>query len=286
MTRSAVLRQGTAEPEATIDKAAGVSKKGPARMKPLLLVSALLLAACKPAPETELVVFAASSLKDVFGALGTTFTEQHPGVRVSFNFAGTQELRTQLEHGAPADVLASADVRHMAELEQAGRVQPSQLFAKNELVLAVSREAAATVTRLEDVTSLERIVMGGPDVPIGRYTRELLQRASTSSLGPAFVQRFDAHVVSKELSARQVLARVSLGEAQAAFVYRTDALSVADAGVAIVPVGAELQVVAEYPIALVTRPAHPTLARAWVELVRSAEGQRQLSSAGFLPVAP
>lgn len=255
-------------------------------MKALLLVAAVLLPACKPAPEKELVVFAASSLKDVFGGLGVTFKQQHPDAQITFNFAGTQELRTQLEHGAPADVFASADVRHMAELERAGRVQPSVVFAKNELVLAVSREASSTVKQLEDVTSLERIVMGGPDVPIGRYTRALLQRASTSSLGPAFVERFEAHVVSKELSARQVLARVSLGEAQAAFVYRTDALSVADAGVAIVPVGEQLRVVAEYPIALVTKPAHPALAAAWVELVRSAEGQRQLSSAGFLPVSP
>jgi molybdate transport system substrate-binding protein len=254
-------------------------------MKAHLLV-ALLLSACKPAPEKELIVFAASSLKDVFGGLGATFRQQHPEAQVSFNFAGTQELRTQLEHGAPADVFASADVRHMAELERAGRVQPSTLFAKNELVLAVSREASVSVKRLEDVPSLERIVMGGPDVPIGQYTRELLQRASTSSLGPDFVARFEAHVVSKELSARQVLARVSLGEAQAAFVYRTDALSVADAGVAIVPVGDELRVVADYPIAIVTKPAHPALAAAWLELVHSAEGQRQLSSAGFVPVAP
>lgn len=250
------------------------------------LVVALLLCACKPAPEKELIVFAASSLKDVFGGLSVTFTQRHPEARVSFNFAGTQELRTQLEHGAPADVFASADVKHMAELERAGRVQPSMPFAKNELVLAVSREASPGVKRLEDVTSLERIVMGGPDVPIGRYTRELLQRASSSSLGPAFVERFEAHVVSKELSARQVLARVSLGEAQAAFVYRTDALSVADAGVTVVPVGDELRVVAEYPIAIVTKPSHPGLAAAWVELVRSNEGQRQLSSAGFLPVSP
>ncbi|MBM4782815.1 MAG: molybdate ABC transporter substrate-binding protein [Archangiaceae bacterium] len=255
-------------------------------MKAPLLVAAVLLSACKPAPEKELVVFAASSLKDVFGALGGTFKQQHPEAQVSFNFAGTQELRTQLEHGAPADVFASADVRHMADLERAGRVQPSVPFARNELVLVVSPEASRLVKRFEDATSLERIVMGGPDVPIGRYTRELLQRASMSPLGPAFVERFEAHVVSKELSARQVLARVSLGEAQAAFVYRTDARSVADAGVDEVPLPEDLRVVAEYPIALVTKPAHPALAAAWVDLVRSAEGQRQLSSAGFLPVSP
>lgn len=256
-------------------------------MKVRLLVALLSCScSCKPAPEKELVVFAASSLKDVFGALGTTFKQQHPEASVSFNFAGTQELRTQLEHGAPADVFASADARHMAELEQAGRVQPSTLFAKNELVLAVSREASARVTRLEGTSSLERVVMGGPEVPIGRYTREFLQRASRSSLGPAFVTQLEARVVSKELSARQVLARVSLGEAQAAFVYRTDALSVADAGVTIVSLDEGLRVVAEYPIALVTKPAHPSLGAAWLELVRSAEGQRQLSSAGFLPVVP
>ena len=103
-------------------------------MKAPLLVAAVLLSACKPAPEKELVVFAASSLKDVFGALGGTFKQQHPEAQVSFNFAGTQELRTQLEHGAPADVFASADVRHMADLERAGRVQPSVPFNRKSVV--------------------------------------------------------------------------------------------------------------------------------------------------------
>src|SRR5262245_13808772 len=83
-------------------------------------------------PEDKLVVFAATSLRDAFNAMSEAFKAKHPGLELTFNFAGTQELRTQLEQGAGADVFASADQRHMAELEKAGRVSGPVLFARNE----------------------------------------------------------------------------------------------------------------------------------------------------------
>jgi molybdate transport system substrate-binding protein len=254
-------------------------------MPRLLALVVLALAACKPPAERELVVFAASSLKDAFGTLGADFKATHPDITLTFNFAGSQELRTQLEHGAPADVFASADLRHMDELVQAKRVGAPSLFARNELVVIVSREAASRVHRLEEFSTLERVVMGGPEVPVGRYTRQLLEKARAGAPGPEFVDALELHVVSKELSVRQVLARVSLGEAQAGFVYRSDALTVADAGVSEVPIPPALQVTAEYPIAVVSTAPHPGLARAWVDTVLSPAGQRRLVEAGFSAAA-
>lgn len=231
-------------------------------------------------PEDKLVVFAASSLRDVFSGLAAEFKRAHPGVTVHFNFAGTQELRTQLEQGATADVFASADQRNMEQVAALGRVSTPRVFARNEPVLVVSRESAPTLRTLADLPNASRIIVGTPEVPIGRYTLQILDRAA-ASLGPDFRARVEAKVVSRELNVRQVLAKVSLGEAQAGFVYRTDARAAQD-DVSIVTIPPNINVLAEYPLAVVAGAPHPVLARAWLELVFSNDGQRALRQAGFL----
>jgi molybdate transport system substrate-binding protein len=247
---------------------------------------ALLLVGCKgaepkaTAEEDQLVVFAATSLREVFSTLGEDFRKAHPGVELVFNFAGTQELRTQLEHGAAVDVFASADQRHMNELVAAKLASTPLVFARNEPVIVVAQEAKGSLRELKDLPTLDRIVIGTEDVPIGRYTLQILDRAS-ATLGADFRSRVEAKVVSRELNVRQVLTKVSLGEAQAGFVYRTDANAVKDR-VSVVTIPPELNVIAEYPIAVVTTAAHPGLARAWVDFVLSADGQRALQRAGFL----
>lgn len=249
-----------------------------------MLRLALLLAVasgCKPSGERELVVFAAASLKDVFSELGADFRRAQPGVTITFNFAGTQELRTQLEHGAGADVVASADSRHMDALAAQGLVQAPRPFLRNRLVLAVSREAAPRVHQLEDVATLERIVLAAPEVPLGRYTKQLLEQARATDAGLEVVGAIERHVVSRELSSRQVLARLVLGEAQAAFLYRTDLLSASDAGLGQVPLPADLSVTAEYSIASTARAAHPGLATAWLALLDSAQARAVFQRAGF-----
>ncbi len=232
------------------------------------------------AREDKLVVFAAASLRDVFTALGDEFKRAHPGVDLTFNFAGTQELRMQVEHGAAADVFASADQHHMDELLRAARVSSPVIFARNQLVIVVATESAMTLRGLADLPNASRIVIGTPEVPIGRYTLQILDRAS-SSLGADFRSRVEARVVSRELNVRQVLAKVSLGEAQAGIVYQTDAHGAQDQ-VGVVTIPPDLNVFADYPIAVVSDAAHPGLARAWIDFVLSADGQAKLRAAGFL----
>jgi molybdate transport system substrate-binding protein len=230
--------------------------------------------------EKQLVVFAAASLRDAFTALEVGTERAHPGVEVTFHFAGTQELRTQLEQGAAVDVLASADPRHMDALVQAGHAAAPVVFARNEPVIVVAREAASSIRSLADLPGAARLVVGTPEVPIGRYTVQILDRAAVT-LGPDFRTRVEAKVASRELSVKQVLAKVVLGEADAGVVYRTDVQS--KRGVTVVTIPAEVNVIAEYPIAVVTGAAHPGLARAWIDHVRSPAGQARLHSAGFLP---
>jgi molybdate transport system substrate-binding protein len=230
----------------------------------------------------RLVVFAATSLRDAFTAFGADFERAHPDVDLVFHFAGTHELRMQLEHGASADVFASADPVHMEELARSGRVTDAVVFARNEPVIVVSRESALRIRSLADLPAATSIVLGTPEVPIGRYAAQLLDRASASPLGADFGARVEARVVSRELNVRQVLAKVSLGEAQAGIVYRTDAQA-AGSLVSVVTIPSEINVSAAYPVARVTGATHPTTARAFVDLLLSDGGQRTLRAAGFLP---
>jgi molybdate transport system substrate-binding protein len=235
-------------------------------------------AAPPPTAETKLVVFAAASLKEAFTTIQTDFLWAHPGVDVTFNFAGTQQLRTQVEQGAAADVFAAADQKHLGELVKAGRVEAPTIFARNTPVVVLTKEAAAKVHGFADLPSLDRIVVGVPEVPIGRYTVQLLDRAA-KTLGADFRKRVEAKVVSRELDVRHVLAKVTLGEADAAVVYASDARGARDS-VVVLPIPADVNVVADYPIAVVANAAHPQLARAWIEFVLG-KGRQTLLDFGF-----
>lgn len=242
-------------------------------------------AATAPAPAAKdaLVVFAAASLRDAFGTLKTEFAKTHPNLEFTFNFAGTQDLRAQLEHGAPVDVFASADRKNMGELEAASRVKKPAVFARNEPVIVVAKEQASKVSGLADLPKLDKLVIGVPDVPIGRYTAQILSNAN-KALGADFSSKVEKKVASRELDVRQVLAKVTLGEADAGIVYRTDANSAKDK-LAVVTIPADLNVVAEYPIAVVAAAPHPALAEEWMKFVLSPAGQELLGQAGFLPPA-
>lgn len=199
---------------------------------------------------------------------------------MTFNFAGSHELRTQIEHGAAVDVIASADHVQMEPLIRQELVGPTHVFARNEPVVVVPR-GAARVKAFQDLARAERIVLGAPDVPIGRYTRQILDKAAAR--WPGFDDEVRDAVVSEELSVRQVLAKIALGEADAGIVYRTDA-AVAPRKVDVIAIPADLNVVAEYPMAVVAAAPHPELARAFVEYVRSAPGQDIMARFGFVPI--
>ena len=253
------------------------------RSSTLAALAALALAAfARPAvAASEVVVFQAASLKDAFARLAKTFEEENAGVKVVTNAAGSQELRAQIEHGAAADVFASADRKHMDALVATGLVTSPVIFTCNEPVLVIRKGLLPPLETFAELPRAERIVAGAPEVPIGMYTAQILQRAA-STLGPDFAARVRARIVSHELNVRQVLAKVTLGEADAGIVYRSDGPTARDK-VRIIPIPPELNVAAEYPIAVLTAAPHPELARRWIDLVRSRAGASALREAGFLP---
>ncbi len=245
---------------------------------PWCLSLALLGCGRSSGSDTELAVFAASSLTEAFIEIERQFEASHPGVDVSTTFAGSQILRVQLERGAPADVFASANRDHMRALTDAGLVAAPKPFATNALAVIVPLDNPAKIESFADLPQATTLVLGTPDVPAGRYARQLLAAANTNH-GADFEARVLAHVVSQESSVRIVRAKVELGEADAAIVYRTDAL--ASSRVRQIAIPEALQIAAGLHVGALDRSAHPGLARDFITMLRSAQGQQILSGHGF-----
>lgn len=221
--------------------------------------------------DTDLLVFAAASLTDVFAELEGVFEASHPGVDVVVSVAGSQRLAAQILEGAPADVFASADSAQMDRVVAAGEADGApRVFARNRLAIAVERGNPQAITGPADLARDDlTVVLAGEEVPIGAYTRALLGRAGV-----------DVDPASLELDVRAVLSRVSLGEADAGVVYASDLIGRDD--VAAVDIPDEMNVSAAYPI-VVLDGADP-VAREFVALLLSDEGVSALTDAGF--VAP
>lgn len=245
------------------------------------LVAAIVLAACGGGGDEErtLEVYAASSLTEAFADLERSFEASHPGVDVRVTLAGSQVLRLQIEQGAPADVFASANERHMRALEEARLVRDSRVFAHNELVIIVPPDNPADIESLADLPDASRVVLGTANVPVGQYAREVL-RLAAPHLGEGFEAMVLSRLVSEESNVRLARTKVELGEADAAIVYRTDAA--ASDRVRVVSIPREMNLIADYPIAVVRESEERELAEAWLDLVLSAEGRDILDRHGFI----
>ena len=235
-------------------------------------------AGCAGEPGDALFVYAASSLTEAFGELETTFEASHPGTDVVVTFAGSQVLRLQIEQGAPADVFASANPEHVRALVDSGLVREGHVFASNELVVIVPSDNPAGIDSFEELPRARRLVLGTPEVPVGRYAREALARADVL-VRPGFQASVLESLVSEESNVRLARAKVELGEADAAIVYRTDAAGSDRVRTVLIPDG--MSVPAEYLIGVVERDGVSPLADAWIEWVLSAEGRSLLERYGF-----
>ncbi|HZU06144.1 MAG TPA: molybdate ABC transporter substrate-binding protein [Chloroflexota bacterium] len=233
----------------------------------------------------EVIVFAAASLTDAFKEIGAAFEAAYPGVRVTFNFGASSQLRTQLEQGAQADVFASADQIQMDRAKDAGLIAgPDRVFVRNRLVVIAPRSNPAGVYELKDLAKPGlRFVTAAPEVPIGVYTQSMLERlAQDPAYGPDFKEQVNANIVSREPNVRQVVAKVSLGEADAAVVYHSDVTpDVADKLVRI-EIPDPFNMLATYPVAVVRNAPNPAGAEAFIAYVLGPQGQATLERWGFI----
>jgi molybdate transport system substrate-binding protein len=251
----------------------------------LILVAHPFPAAARRDDRVNLQVFAAASLAEAFGAIGKRFEATHPGVRVRFNFAGSQVLVRQIEQGAGADVIATADERTMSRLTDHARLaNPPVTFARNRIVVVVPRGNPARIAHFADLARAGvKIVIAAETVPAGSYARQVIANlARAPGFAADFERRVLANVVSQEENVRAVVGKVQLGEADAGWAYRSDVGSATTRFVRVLEIDPQWNVMAAYPIAIVKDAHAPDAAREFVALVRSAEGQAFLRRHGFL----
>ncbi|WP_030490540.1 molybdate ABC transporter substrate-binding protein [Micromonospora chokoriensis] len=219
----------------------------------------------------RVTVFAAASLTESFTRIGKDFEAANPGSSVTFNFAGSSALANQITQGAPADVFASAAPANMTTVTEAGNADGTpSTFARNQLVIAVPRGNPKGVASLTDLTGPGvKVALCASQVPCGAAARTALDAAGVA-LTP----------VTLEQDVKGALAKVKLGEVDAALVYRTDARA-ASAEVTGVEFPESARAVNDYPIVALKDAPNPTGARAFVAYVRSAPAQAVLAEAGF-----
>jgi molybdate transport system substrate-binding protein len=249
------------------------------RLAAVLAAAALLLAACGgddpdagsgAAAPSELKVFAAASLTAAFTELGRQYAAANGGDKVTFNFAGSQALATQIRQGAPADVFASADLASMDKVKDL--VATPQSFASNRLAIVVEQGNPRGVKGLDDLAASDlKVVLAAEEVPAGRYARQALDNAGVA-----------VTPVSEEDNVKAVVTKVSLGEADAGIAYVTD-VTAGGGKVEGVDIPDDQNVTATYPIATVKAGKDQQGAQAFLDLVVSAEGQQVLERHGFLP---
>lgn len=222
--------------------------------------------------DPQLTVFGASSLTEALERYGDSF----PGGSVRSSFAGSDQLAAQIRQGAPADVFASADTSYPARLHAEGLVEKPVVFARNRLV--VVEPTGGPVRSLADLARPgTKIAIGDPSVPVGAYTREVLDRLPTGRR-----EAILANVRSEEPEVSSVLAKVTGGAADAGFVYLTDARTVAGE-VRTVPVPAALQPDVAYAAAVIAGSGEKAVARRYVVGLVHGEGAADLQRFGFLP---
>jgi molybdate transport system substrate-binding protein len=254
----------------------------------LLALSLLAPAACGRGHggEVRLTIYAAASLNDAMTAAANAYELDVRGVSVSLAVDSSSALRVQIEQGAPADVFASADTTNPQALVDAGlAVGPVAPFARNRLTIVVPRGNHAEIRDPRDLARPGvRVVGAGEAVPISRYVDACLEKLAVQPGYPTgYAAAVSANIVSREDNVRAALTKVELGEADAAFVYVTDAA--ASDAVEEVAIPDDANVVATYGAVAVGASDQPAEAAAFVAWLAGPRGAAVLTRFGFLEVA-
>jgi len=233
----------------------------------LAVAPAVAGAASARSQQSPLTIYAAASLTEAFRALD-------PGQR--YSFGPSNGLETQIRLGARADIFASAAPLNTQNLFRAGLVEKPVTFTANRLALIVPRSNPAGIRSVYDLRSKPvKLVIAGPAVPVGAYTRTVLRKLGLSSVL--------SKVVSQESDVKAVVGKIALGQGDAGFVYMTDARPVRDK-VTVVRIPDLAQPRVRYEIAVVSRSSNKAAARQWIRTLLGTKGQTALKNAGFLPL--
>jgi molybdate transport system substrate-binding protein len=232
----------------------------------------------------NITVFAAASLTDAFGEIGKAFTAANPKTGVTFNFASSATLATQINEGGPADVFASADNATMKTVTDKANAADPRTFASNLPVVVVPKSGSPVQVFADLAKAGMKLVLAAPEVPIGNYARTVLTNASAANGGisPDFSTKVLANLKSNESNVKAVLVKIQTGEADAGIVYSTDAATVPN-DVKTIAIPQQYNVIASYPIATIRSTKHPDVATAFAQFVLGPSSQAILGKWGFMP---
>ena len=255
----------------------------------LLVLISLFSASCSTNsqhdnPHQDLIIFAAASLTDSFREIANEFEKINDDVSVIFNFAGSQQLSTQLLHGAYADIFASADWIQMDRITQSDlSLSRPQNFASNQLVIIVPSENTSLFELSELVTPGTKVVVSHTNVPAGTYTNTVIQKLGQHpGLSESYPDKLKQTIVSEETNVRNVVQKVVLGEADAGFVYLSDtALPYVSEKVRIINIPDQYNQIANYPATILMESESKELAKGFMEFLKSSKSQGILEKYGF-----
>ena len=239
------------------------------------LVPLIFLAACSSSSEsqqqTTLNVYAASSLATPFAYAGLAYEKEHPDVKVQFNLGASSDLARFVQEGAPADVFASADITNMNKVESQDLLDSqSFIFATTYLEIIVEKGNPLNISSLQDLADPDLIfVTTNPEVPIGKYTAEVLEKAGVTVTPDSF-----------ESNVKGIMLKVARGEADAGIVYHSEVIA-SDGQVEGVEIPTEFNIVAEFPIGIIKNSANKKEAQSFIDYLLSPEGQSLLTQYGF-----
>jgi len=254
-----------------------------------ILIMLVLLAGLSPALAEEgerLTVFCGAGLTGALSEIGGIY-ENATNISVEFNFDGVPALRSQIEQGAYADILVSANLKHMNALKSEGFINNStvEVFARNKVAIIVPNDNPASITGLKDLASPGvKILMGTKDLPAGDYALQVLDKlAADPEYGPAYRESVLSNVVSQETTVNRIVSKIALGEADAGFAFISDVSPQMVGKVTRILIPEKYNVVGDFPVAVLSQSKYPVEAQAFLDMIMSTEGQSILGKYGFIP---
>ena len=228
----------------------------------------------------EITVFAASSLTESLGEIIKLFEEQNPGVKIKLNLDSTSRLRVQIEQGIAGDIFLSANKKHYDALNEEGFISKGEALLHNSMVVIVPKDNPANIERVDDLQNKCKLVLAQKEVPAGDYARKIINSLS-SEFGADYENKVLSNIVSEETNVKQVVNKVVIGEADAAFVYSSDVTQSVKEKVKVINIDPEHNVNAEYWIGELKKENINSNVEKFYEFLKGKEGQKIFNKYGF-----
>ncbi len=253
----------------------------------ICLVVAVTAAGCvtEPAEEVEITVFAAASLTGALTELGEKFTAENPNIKVVYNFAGSQTLKTQILEGAECDLYISANNKQFDPVVEAGLIEEKKVLLQNKLGIAVVKGNPLGIKDLGNLDDADvKLAIGDESVPFGQYTRDIINKYQDDGHA-GYVDAFMGNVVTQVDAVSKVKVYLTEGEADASIVYVSDISKADKESIDILAIDDKYNVIADYPYGVMKNTQHADAVKKYEEYLTGEAGDALLTDYGFSPMA-